>query len=435
MIKSVILLGRQLLDRQRKLIGSEDVSVIHNAQKEVLETMLATTACGEDVKKLAESKRLPFQWGEQARKMQSSLGKVAISEDNAPRRQPGNVLNASYGTEEQEAALFDDPRNVITIVTNKNAATAAAVNEGASQPPSTSWKTGLDLHEEAVSLRRANKEHEANLKCIEAMAYFTKFDGKVNQKDPPSDIHKCMAMNYHGMLRGPSTSKEAQVDREEDVEIRRHVLSHMTENPDPSLTLDKIPIESEAKEIFNDYLCGRLNSQISAGTNFLSMILYGVAGNGKSHFVKCMAGHLNGRVAFFDLDPSSLDSKWRGGSERAVAILFDEARKAAKRLGFALILLDELDTSFETTDDGDDTNSKFRGTLQSKMEGTGDNSNIIVIATTNKYVRCVDCSKCKMYLFHLLPFFAGCPSYRNTQTSIPDFSLNVKSKSPFTVSA
>ena len=77
-------------------------------------------------------------------------------------------------------------------------------------------------------------------------------------------------------------------------------------------------------------------------------------------------------------------SKFVGSSERCITILFEEARLAAKKHGFAIVMIDEIDTILQQDEDGSDPHASLRGTLQSELAGLKKNDGIIFIGTTNK---------------------------------------------------
>lgn len=111
-----------------------------------------------------------------------------------------------------------------------------------------------------------------------------------------------------------------------------------------------------------------------------AILLFGPPGTGKTDIARACANEVNSR--FFSVTSSSFASKWHGDSERMVKLLFDLARYEAP----SIIFIDEVEWLCSGRSSGSSESSgRLKSELLAQMEGTcGDNTNILILAATNK---------------------------------------------------
>lgn len=131
-----------------------------------------------------------------------------------------------------------------------------------------------------------------------------------------------------------------------------------------------------------------------------NILMYGSAGVGKTLIAKASVGELNRQAngefkfLFYSLSASDVRSKWEGGTEKNIALMFQTASKRAKEEEEkynkssskkikvkSILFLDEVESIAESRDKGGD--KRALTTLLQKMDGMKSEDNVIIMAATN----------------------------------------------------
>jgi len=115
------------------------------------------------------------------------------------------------------------------------------------------------------------------------------------------------------------------------------------------------------------------------------ILLFGPPGCGKTLLVAAVASEIDAN--FYSVDAASIMSKWLGESEKNIAKLFADARKAAENGKPSIIFIDEVDslTRAFSTEVGGET--RARNQFLKEMDGINDKNKkyfVYVIGATNK---------------------------------------------------
>ncbi|MFP3190007.1 MAG: AAA family ATPase [Thermoproteota archaeon] len=116
-----------------------------------------------------------------------------------------------------------------------------------------------------------------------------------------------------------------------------------------------------------------------------NILLFGPPGCGKTLLCAAVANEIEG--VMFNVDASSLFSKWLGESEKNVANLFNKARKMESEGRSVIIFIDEVDSIFGVQNYEVGGEVRLRNQFLYEMDGLiekGKNRRIFVIASTNK---------------------------------------------------
>ncbi|RKD97522.1 AAA family ATPase [Halopiger aswanensis] len=112
------------------------------------------------------------------------------------------------------------------------------------------------------------------------------------------------------------------------------------------------------------------------------ILLYGPPGCGKTHVTGALAGELD--VAFLEVSPAELTSKWMGKPAQNVADLFEIARQNAP----CLVFLDEIDAIAGARGghgSGGASQRQMVNQLLTELESLGDaDEDVVVVAATNR---------------------------------------------------
>ena len=111
------------------------------------------------------------------------------------------------------------------------------------------------------------------------------------------------------------------------------------------------------------------------------MLFVGPPGNGKTYLAKAIAGECNAN--FLSLSGSDFSEMFYGVGSARVKALFEEAKEKAP----AIIFIDEIDSigkSRSRLNHGNDDQENTLNTLLVEMDGFNDNTDILIIASTNR---------------------------------------------------
>jgi transitional endoplasmic reticulum ATPase len=109
------------------------------------------------------------------------------------------------------------------------------------------------------------------------------------------------------------------------------------------------------------------------------LLLYGPPGTGKTTVARVLAAQANCR--FFATSPAEINNMWMGESEKSVARLFDEARRAAP----SIIFLDEIDALLANRTGGiNQYSDKVVNQFLHEMDGLKPNQGVFVVGATNR---------------------------------------------------
>lgn len=161
----------------------------------------------------------------------------------------------------------------------------------------------------------------------------------------------------------------------------------MTQNP--NITFDDIAGLDHAKEALKVGVLFPLMMK-----NFFQdirkppkgVLLYGPAGTGKTMLAKAIA--TTGKTTFFNVNPSTLASKWKGDSEKLVRLLFEMARFYAP----TTIFIDEIDSLLsERSSTEHESSRKVKVQFFIEIDGIATTNNnveeqpkVFILAATNR---------------------------------------------------
>ena len=101
---------------------------------------------------------------------------------------------------------------------------------------------------------------------------------------------------------------------------------------------------------------------------------------GKTYLAKALAAKTNS--TFFCVSPANLASKWGGESERLVQTLFEMARESSE--SNTIIFIDEIDSLCKTRSSNENDDCSRKVLTQFCVEMEKEESNVLVLAATNK---------------------------------------------------
>ncbi len=108
------------------------------------------------------------------------------------------------------------------------------------------------------------------------------------------------------------------------------------------------------------------------------VLLYGPPGTGKTLMARALAGEA--QVPFFAVNGSDFVQVYVGVGASRIRSLFKDARK----VGRAVIFIDEIDAIGKKRDNGNDEREQTLNALLTEMSGFSDSDGIVVLAATNR---------------------------------------------------
>lgn len=109
------------------------------------------------------------------------------------------------------------------------------------------------------------------------------------------------------------------------------------------------------------------------------LLLYGPPGTGKTTVARVLAAQAKCR--FYATSPAEINNMWMGESEKAVARLFDDARKHAP----SIIFVDEIDALLANRTGGmNQYSDKVVNQFLHEMDGLKPNTGVFVVGATNR---------------------------------------------------
>ncbi|MZF85276.1 ATP-binding protein [Streptomyces sp. SID5643] len=154
-------------------------------------------------------------------------------------------------------------------------------------------------------------------------------------------------------------------------------------SPDGALTFDDFggypEIIERAKELIETPLeCHDSLAKIGARP-IKGVLLTGPPGTGKTMLAKIIAHRAN--AEFYEISGPEVLSKWYGQSEELIRKIFEDAAMQER----AIVFFDEMDSlASRRSDDSHEASRRIVGQLLSAMDGFSADTNVVVIATTNR---------------------------------------------------
>lgn len=138
-------------------------------------------------------------------------------------------------------------------------------------------------------------------------------------------------------------------------------------------------VKARARELIETQL-GRASELKAIGAKPVKGVLFtGAPGTGKTHLARIIAD-VSGAV-FYQVSGPSVVSKWVGDSEETLRRLFEDAAKKER----AIIFFDEIDSiAARRSSDSNGESKRVVAQLLTLLDGFKPDSNVIVIAATNR---------------------------------------------------
>jgi transitional endoplasmic reticulum ATPase len=109
------------------------------------------------------------------------------------------------------------------------------------------------------------------------------------------------------------------------------------------------------------------------------VLFTGDPGTGKTMLARIIANHAD--AVLYEISGPEVLSKWFGQSEELVRKIFDDAAQQPR----AIVFFDEIDSlAFQRKDESHEASRRIVGQLLTSMDGFTPETNVVVIATTNR---------------------------------------------------
>ncbi len=138
-------------------------------------------------------------------------------------------------------------------------------------------------------------------------------------------------------------------------------------------------VKARARELIETQLDRAYELRKIGARSVKGVILTGAPGTGKTHLARIIADVAD--ATFYLVSGPSIVSKWVGDSEEALRRLFEDASKQKR----AIIFFDEIDSiAARRTADSNGESKRVVAQLLTLLDGFEADSNVIVIAATNR---------------------------------------------------
>ena len=135
------------------------------------------------------------------------------------------------------------------------------------------------------------------------------------------------------------------------------------------LLFDAVNLPILAPHFFKPHPDGRLDP-------YNGILLFGPPGTGKTILARAVASQC--KTSFFNVEASTIESKWKGEGVKNIRLLFDMARFYSP----SVIFIDEIDRTLQ----GDhESSGKIRGEVLTQMQGAREDAGerVMVLAVSN----------------------------------------------------